>query len=104
MTDVPPMRSSDDRALLLSTWTSAGFAVVAVAWGLLSGSRLIIFDGLYSFASVGLSLMAGAALRTAPRGPGERYPWGRGGWGAPTRVVKGAAPGGLGGDGAGGGV
>src|SRR4051794_1063165 len=95
MTDVPPMRSSDDRALLLSTWTSAGFAVVAVAWGLLSGSRLIIFDGLYSFASVGLSLMAVAALRTPPPGPDERYPWGREVWEPLTVVVKAAALAGL---------
>jgi cation diffusion facilitator family transporter len=95
MTDVPPTRSSDDRALLLSTWTSAGFAVVAVAWGLLTGSRLIIFDGLYSFASVGLSLMAVAALRTARRGPDERYPWGREVWEPLTVVVKAAALAGL---------
>jgi cation diffusion facilitator family transporter len=95
MTDVPPTRSSDDRALLLSTWTSAGFAVVAVGWGLLTGSRLIIFDGLYSFASVGLSLMAVAALRTARRGPDERYPWGREVWEPLTVVVKAAALAGL---------
>src|SRR6476661_1056566 len=90
-----PTRSSDDRALLLSTWTSAGFAVVAVGWGLLTGSRLIIFDGLYSFASVGLSLMAVAALRTARRGPDERYPWGREVWEPLTVVVKAAALAGL---------
>ena len=91
----PPARSSDDRALLLSTWTSAGFAVVAVAWGLLTGSQLIVFDGLYSFASVGLSLMAVLALRTARRGPDERYPWGREVWEPLTVVVKAAALGGL---------
>jgi len=91
MDRVQPTRSSDDRALLLSTWTSAGFAVVAVGWGLLTGSRLIIFDGLYSFASVGLSLMAVAALRTARRGPDARYPWGREVWEPLTVVVKAAA-------------
>jgi hypothetical protein len=90
-----PARSSDDRALLLSTWTSAGFAVVAVAWGLLTGSQLIVFDGLYSFASVALSLMAVLALRTARRGPDERYPWGREVWEPLTVVVKAAALGGL---------
>ena len=69
--------------------------MVAVGWGLLTGSRLIIFDGLYSFASVGLSLMAILALRTARRGPDERYPWGREVWEPLTVVVKAAALGGL---------
>lgn len=69
--------------------------MVAVGWGLLTGSRLIIFDGLYSFASVGLSLMAVAALRTARRGPDERYPWGREVWEPLTVVVKAAALAGL---------
>jgi cation diffusion facilitator family transporter len=95
MTDVPPTRSSDDRALLLSTWTSAGFAVVAVGWGLLTGSRLIIFDGLYSFASVVLSLLAVLALRTTRRGADERYPWGREVWEPLTILVKATALGGL---------
>jgi len=95
MDRVQPTRSSDDRALLLSTWTSAGFAVVAVGWGLLAGSQLIVFDGLYSSASVLLSLMAVAALRTARRGPDERYPWGREIWEPLTVVVKAAALGGL---------
>jgi cation diffusion facilitator family transporter len=95
MTHVRAARSSDDRALLASTWTSAAFAVVAVGWGLLTGSQLIVFDGLYSFASVGLSLMAVAALRTARRGPDERYPWGREVWEPLTVVVKAAALGGL---------
>lgn len=95
MTSVPAARSSEDRALLLSTWTSAVFAVVAVTWGLVAGSQLIVFDGLYSFASVGLSLMAVLALRTARKGPDERYPWGREVWEPVTVVVKAAALGGL---------
>ncbi len=69
--------------------------MVAVAWGLLTGSQLIVFDGLYSFASVALSLMAVLALRTARRGPDERYPWGREVWEPLTVVVKAAALGGL---------
>jgi cation diffusion facilitator family transporter len=88
-------RSPDDRALLISVWTSAVFAVVALAWGLAAGSQLIVFDGLYSFASVGLSLIAVLALRTARKGPDERYPWGREAWEPLTVVVKAAALAGL---------
>ncbi len=87
--------SSDTRTLLISVWASAGFAVLALAWGLPLGSQLIIFDGLYSFASVGLSLLAVLALRTARKGPDARYPWGREAWEPLTVVIKAAALGGL---------
>jgi len=67
----------DQRLLLLSVWASAGFAVVSSVWGILVGSSMIVFDGLYSFASVGLSILAVLALRFARRGPDDRFPWGR---------------------------
>lgn len=67
----------DQRLLLLSVWVSAGFAVVSSVWGILSGSSMIVFDGLYSFASVGLSVLAVLALRFARRGADDRFPWGR---------------------------
>ena len=67
----------DQRLLLLSVWVSAAFAVVSSVWGILAGSSMIVFDGLYSFVSVGLSLMAVLALRFARRGPDDRFPWGR---------------------------
>ncbi len=88
-------RSADERALLLSVWASAAFAVVALVWGLVLGSQLIVFDGLYSFAGVVLSLLAVLALRTARKGADERYPWGREIWEPLTIVMKAAALGGL---------
>jgi cation diffusion facilitator family transporter len=65
------------RLLLFSVWASAGFAVFSSIWGILSGSSMIVFDGLYSFASIGLSGLAVLALRFVRRGPDERFPWGR---------------------------
>lgn len=94
-TPVASSRPPDARALLVSVWTSAAFAVLSLVWGLALGSRLIVFDGLYSFASVGLSMLAVLALRTARKGPDERYPWGREVWEPLTIVVKAAALGGL---------
>jgi cation diffusion facilitator family transporter len=38
---------------------------------------MIIFDGLYSFVSIGLSGIAVLTLRFVRRGPDERFPWGR---------------------------
>jgi cation diffusion facilitator family transporter len=67
----------DQRLLLISVWVSAGFAVVSSVWGILAGSSMIVFDGLYSFVSVGLSLLAVLALRFSGRGADERFPWGR---------------------------
>lgn len=67
----------DQRLLLLSVWVSGGFALVSSVWGILSGSSMIVFDGLYSFVSVGLSVLAVMALRFARLGPDDRFPWGR---------------------------
>jgi len=38
---------------------------------------MIVFDGLYSFVSIGLSGLALLALRFVRRGPDEQFPWGR---------------------------
>lgn len=46
-------------------------------WGILSRSSMIVFDGLYSFVSIGLSGLAVLTLRFVRRGPDERFPWGR---------------------------
>jgi cation diffusion facilitator family transporter len=89
------MSSPDSRALLVSVWASAAFAVVSLVWGLAAGSSAIVFDGLYSFASIGLSLFAVWALRTSRRGADERYPWGREAWEPVSVVVKAVALGGL---------
>ena len=67
----------DQRLLMFSIWASAGFAVLSSVWGILSGSSMIVFDGLYSFVSIGLSVLAVIALRFSRRGADERFPWGR---------------------------
>jgi cation diffusion facilitator family transporter len=67
----------DQRLLMFSIAASAGFAVLASVWGILSGSSMIVFDGLYSFVSIGLSVLAVLALRFSRRGADERFPWGR---------------------------
>jgi cation diffusion facilitator family transporter len=78
----------DHRLLLVSVFASAAFAVVSCVWGVLSGSSMIVFDGLYSFASIGLSLIAVAALRVSRRGPDAAHPWGREEWEPVAVVVK----------------
>jgi cation diffusion facilitator family transporter len=90
-----PARVPGIRALLVSVWASVAFAVLSLVWGLAAGSQMIMFDGLYSFAAVVLSLLAVLALRTARKGADERYPWGREVWEPLVVVVKAAALGGL---------
>ncbi|GLZ44428.1 cation transporter [Actinomycetospora sp. NBRC 106375] len=85
----------DRRLLLLSVWASGAFAVLSSVWGVLSGSSMIVFDGLYSFASIGLSMLAVLALRTSQRGADDRYPWGREIWEPVVVVVKAVALGAL---------
>jgi len=92
---VSMVRARDRRALLVSVWASVAFAVVSLSWGLVLGSSMIVFDGLYSLVSVALSLLGLLALRTAGKGPDERYPWGREIWEPVTIVVKAAWLGGL---------
>ena len=65
------------RLLLLSIWAAAGFAVFSSIWGIVTGSSMIVFDGLYSFVAIGLSGLAVLALRFVRRRPDERFPWGR---------------------------
>jgi cation diffusion facilitator family transporter len=67
----------DQRLLMFSIWASAGFAALSSVWGILSGSSMIVFDGVYSFVSIGLSVLAVLALRFSRRGADERFPWGR---------------------------
>ncbi|HEY0812624.1 MAG TPA: cation diffusion facilitator family transporter [Pseudonocardia sp.] len=85
----------DSRTLVLSVVASSVFTVGSLVWGLLAGSQMIVFDGLYSFVSVVLSLAAVVALRAARRGPDERYPWGREVFEPLTITVKAAALAGL---------
>jgi cation diffusion facilitator family transporter len=94
---VPPADdpSRERRLLLLSVCASAGFAVGSSAWGLLSGSSMIVFDGVYSFVSVGLSLLAVLALRLSRRGPSPDYPWGPEMWEPLVVLVKALALGAL---------
>jgi predicted Co/Zn/Cd cation transporter (cation efflux family) len=65
------------RALLVSTLVGAGSAVLALVWGLLSGSRVIVFDGASSTIGLLLSVVALLAARAA-RTPGSAaFPYGR---------------------------
>lgn len=76
-------------------WASVCFVVVSLVWGIAAGSQMIVFDGLYSLVSIGLSALAIMAHRTAAKGADAIYPWGRETWEPVAIVVKATALGGL---------
>lgn len=68
---------TEQRLLGLSTFSAAAFAVVAVLWGILADSQVILLDGMYAIIGV---LLGGLSIRAAvlvQRGPTPHYPFGR---------------------------
>jgi predicted Co/Zn/Cd cation transporter (cation efflux family) len=64
-------------ALVGSIVVSVLCGALAVVWGLLSGARIILFDGAYALIGIGI---AGLSLRVASAvaaGPTRRFPFGR---------------------------
>lgn len=78
--DEPDSLSPEKRMLALSMAGTLTFAVIGVGLGLYTGAATILFDGLYSLMSLGLSLISWwtlnfVAKEDAPQG--AKYPFGR---------------------------
>ena len=56
---------------------TASMAVLGVVWGILSGSSVILFDGVYGALGVALTWLAMVASRLVAGGPTAKYPFGR---------------------------
>lgn len=72
-----PDVSAERRALLVSIAIGGGLAVVGVVWGVLSGSQMILLDGVFSVIGIGVSWLLLRASALAGREPSRRYPFGR---------------------------
>ncbi|SDO45123.1 cation diffusion facilitator family transporter [Alkalicoccus daliensis] len=68
---------SEKRILWMSVIAAILFSVAGVTLGLLFDSQMILFDGLYSFISVGLSYISLAALKFMNQSDWEKYPFGK---------------------------
>jgi predicted Co/Zn/Cd cation transporter (cation efflux family) len=64
-------------ALLASIIASAVSGVLAVVWGLLSGARIILFDGAYALIGIGIAGVSLRVARAVAAGPTRRFPFGR---------------------------
>lgn len=75
---MPTTRDAGERrALVESALLALLMGAAAIAWGLLAGSRVILFDGGYLVAGVGLSWWSVRTVEVVARGASARYPFGR---------------------------
>jgi predicted Co/Zn/Cd cation transporter (cation efflux family) len=63
--------------LLLSIKASAALGILGVAWGIVSGSQMILLDGIYAIIGIATSWLLLRASALAIEGPSRRYPFGR---------------------------
>jgi predicted Co/Zn/Cd cation transporter (cation efflux family) len=64
-------------ALRVSMAATALLSVAGIVWGVVSGSQIVLFDGVYAAVGIGLTGLALHASRLIAGGPTERYPYGR---------------------------
>jgi hypothetical protein len=65
------------RLLGVSMAATGALAALGVTWGVLAGSQIVLFDGMYSVIGLGLSWLSLRASALVERGPDERLPFGR---------------------------
>lgn len=68
---------SESYLLKMSALGALFFAVLGIAWGWTVKSEMILFDGMYSFASVLLSLLAVIGSIYIEKNDYEKYPFGK---------------------------
>jgi predicted Co/Zn/Cd cation transporter (cation efflux family) len=72
----PQAERQEQRLLLLSAAATLTLSLLGVAIGLLSGAKSIVFDGVYSLADAGLTMVAFYAARLIARGADRRFQYG----------------------------
>ena len=88
---VAARRERERRALTLSLWFSIVLGVAAVLVGLLTGTRIIVFDGAYMGIGLLLTWISLRAARAAAGGPTPRFPFGRDALAPLVVVIQGLA-------------
>ncbi|MGO4146517.1 cation transporter [Paenarthrobacter sp. YAF11_1] len=68
---------AERRALQASLWVSAVSAAGALFLGVLSGTRIIVFDGAYMGIGLVLTAISLKASSASAKGPTRRFPFGR---------------------------
>jgi predicted Co/Zn/Cd cation transporter (cation efflux family) len=82
-----PAATAGERAALIgSIVASLVSGALAVVWGVLSGARIILFDGAYALIGIGIAGLSLRIARAVAAGPTRRFPFGRDGL-TPLMVV-----------------
>ncbi|TWI59680.1 cation diffusion facilitator family transporter [Halalkalibacter nanhaiisediminis] len=68
---------SEKQILTLSVYGALLFALTGVVWGVAIESKMILFDGAYSFVSVGLSLLSLSGAAYIQKQDEKRFPFGK---------------------------
>lgn len=72
-----PNQSPERSALVASLIATALLSVLGVVWGVLIGSQMILFDGIFGLIGVGTSAMLLQASSLACRAPSRHFPYGQ---------------------------
>lgn len=67
----------ESRLLKISVFGALFFAVLAVVWGVVVNSKIILFDGIYSLISVGLSSISLITATFMQKQDFDRFPYGK---------------------------
>lgn len=70
-------RSVERRGMVRSIFASVVIGVVALLWGVIAESRVLLFDGAFVIVGIALSGLSIAASTTAAAPPTRRFPFGR---------------------------
>jgi predicted Co/Zn/Cd cation transporter (cation efflux family) len=81
-----PAAAGERAALIGSIVASSVSGVLAVVWGVLSGARIILFDGAYALIGIGIAALSLRIAHAVAAGPTRRFPFGRDGL-TPLMVV-----------------
>jgi predicted Co/Zn/Cd cation transporter (cation efflux family) len=73
----PQLEHLERRALLVSMAGTTALGALGVIWGILAGSQIVLFDGMYAIVGIGLTWLSLHASRLVSGGPTARYPFGR---------------------------
>lgn len=69
--------SQEKKVLSVSAFAAVAFAITGIVLGLITGSQIILFDGLYSLISVALSVFSVLATSFIGKKDYKRYPFGK---------------------------
>lgn len=69
--------ATEARSLLVSLVAVMVMSAVAIAWGVLSSARVILFDGVYMLTGIALTGVSLLASKAATLAPSKDYPFGR---------------------------